>query len=63
MKRLSWFVIILVTFGASGCAGGVGPLRVASTVDITSKWAGSWATTNPALRSGAIEMTVTQTGQ
>ena len=62
MKRLSGIMISLVMLGVAGCAGRVGPLTVASTVDITSKWVGSWATTNPALGSGAIEMKVTQTG-
>jgi len=61
MKKLSGIIISLVMLGVSGCAGGVGPLTVASTVDITGKWVGSWATTNPALVSGTIEMRVTQT--
>ena len=62
MKRLLGIMISLAMLGVGGCAGGIGPLTVASTVDITSKWVGSWATTNPALGRGTIEMTVTQTG-
>ena len=62
MKRLSGIMISLVMLGVGGCAGGVGSPTVTPTVDITGKWVGSWATTNPALGSGTIEMTVTQTG-
>jgi len=60
--RFSAIVIGLVMLGVGGCAGGVGPPTLAPTVDITGKWVGSWVATNPALGSGAIEMTVVQTG-
>jgi len=63
MKALSGIVIGLVMLGMGGCASGVGPPAAAPTVDITGKWVGSWVATNPALGSGAIEMTLTQTGQ
>ncbi len=62
MKMLSGILIGLAMLGVGGCAGGVGPGTVAPTVDITGKWAGSWVATNPALGSGAIEMTLKQTG-
>jgi hypothetical protein len=63
MKTLSGIMIGLVMLVAAGCAGGgVGPATVAPTVDITGKWVGSWAATNPALGSGTIEMTLKQTG-
>jgi len=62
MKMLSGIMIALVTLVAAGCAGGVGPAAVAPTVDITGTWVGSWVATNPALGSGAIEMTLKQTG-
>jgi hypothetical protein len=62
MKKLSLMMIGLVVFAAAGCAGGVGPATVAPTVDVTGKWAGTWVATNPALGSGAIQMTLTQTG-
>ena len=62
MKTLSGILMVLVMLVAAGCAGGVGPATVAPTVDITGKWVGSWVATNPALGSGAIEMTVKQTG-
>ena len=61
MKTLLMIMISLVMLAVGGCAGGVGPLTVAPTVNTTGKWVGSWATTNPALVSGTIEMTVTQT--
>ena len=62
MKVLSRILVGLVMLGFGGCAGGVGPATVAPTVNITGKWVGSWVATNPALGSGMIEMTVTQTG-
>jgi len=61
MKVFSRILIGLVILGVGGCAGGIGPATVAPTVNITGKWAGTWAATNPSLGSGAIEMTVTQT--
>lgn len=62
MKTLSRIMIPLVMLVAAGCAGGVGPATVAPTVDVSGKWVGSWVATNPALGSGAIEMTLKQTG-
>jgi hypothetical protein len=62
MLRVSTIVIGLAMLGVGGCAGGVGPPTIAPTVDITGKWVGSWVATNQALGSGAIEMTVVQTG-
>jgi hypothetical protein len=62
MKMRSGITIALVMLMAAGCAGGIGPATVAPTVDITGKWAGSWVATNPALGSGTIQMTLTQTG-
>jgi len=62
MKIVSVIMMTLVTLVVGGCAGGVGPKEVAPTVDITGKWSGQWVATNPALGSGAIEMTVKQTG-
>jgi len=62
MKKFSLTIIVLLALTAAGCAGGVGPATVAPTVDVTGKWAGTWVATNPALGSGAIQMTLTQTG-
>ena len=62
MRKLSMTMVSLVVFAAVGCAGGVGPATVAPTVDVTGKWTGTWVATNPALGSGAIQMTLTQTG-
>jgi hypothetical protein len=62
MKALTWITMALALLVTAGCAGGIGPAEVAPTVDITGKWSGSWVATNPALGSGVIEMTVTQTG-
>src|SRR5258706_3848825 len=62
MKTFSGIMMALVMLVAAACAGGVGPATVAPTVDITVKWVGSWVATNPALGSGVVEMTVTQTG-
>jgi hypothetical protein len=61
MKTFSGSMIALVMLVAAGCASGVGPRTMAPTVDNTGKWAGSWVSTNPALDSGTIEMTVKQT--
>ena len=62
MKKLRGIAVVLVAFAVAGCAGasGVGPATVAPTVDITGKWVGTWVATNPALGSGAIEMTLKQ---
>ncbi|HXJ78400.1 MAG TPA: hypothetical protein VMS64_06925 [Candidatus Methylomirabilis sp.] len=62
MKIRSKVLIALALLMAGGCAGGVGPATVAPTVDITGKWVGSWAATNPSLGSGTITMNVKQTG-
>ena len=62
MLRVSTIVIGFVMLGVGGCAGGVGPPTITPTVDITGKWVGSWVAMNPAFGSGAIEMTVVQTG-
>ncbi len=62
MKTLSEIMMALVMLVAAGCAGGVGPATMAPTVDITGRWVGSWVATNPALGSGSIQMSVTQTG-
>ena len=62
MKTLSVIVIAMVVVAVGGCAGGFGPQETAPTVDITGKWSGQWVATNPALGSGAVEMTVKQTG-
>ena len=62
MKALSGILIGLVTLAVGGCAGSAGPSTAAPTVDITGKWAGTWAATTASLGGGSIEMTVTQTG-
>jgi hypothetical protein len=62
MKNLSGVMVVFLVFAATGCASSVGPATTAPTVDITGKWAGTWVATNPSLGSGAIEMTLKQTG-
>ena len=62
MNSLSRIMLGIAVLVAAGCASGVGPATVAPTVDVTGKWAGTWVATNPALGSGAINMTLTQTG-
>ncbi len=62
MKNPVVMMIVLVVLAGAGCAGGVGPATVAPTVDVTGKWVGTWAASNPSLGSGAMEMTIKQTG-
>ena len=61
MKTLSAILLGLLVLAATGCAS-VGPPTLAPTVDISGKWSGTWVATNPSLGSGAIEMTIKQTG-
>jgi len=61
LKTFSMMMLGLAVLVVTGCAGGVGPATVAPTVDVTGTWAGTWVGTDPALGSGAIEMTLKQT--
>src|SRR5262245_36132509 len=61
MKTFSKLTAAVAVLAAAGCSS-MGPATVAPTVDITGKWSGTWVATKPALGSGAIEMTVKQTG-
>lgn len=63
MKTFTRIMFALVALAMAGCAGGgVGPATVAPTVDVTGKWVGTWTAVRASLGSGAIEMTLKQTG-
>src|SRR5262245_53000048 len=61
MKKRLGIAIVLVLFAAVACQS-IGPATKAPTVDVTGKWAGTWASQTPGLGSGQIEMTVKQAG-
>jgi len=62
MKRVSPGLMLIVTLlGAAGCASGPSP-STPPTVDVTGNWIGTWTPTNPSFGSGAIQMTLQQTG-
>src|SRR5215831_20633570 len=62
MKTSTQIMIAFAALVVAGCAGGAGPATVAPTVDVTGKWVGTWTATRAALGSGAVEMTLKQTG-
>ena len=55
---IAMFTLVVVT---AGCQS-VGPQPTAPTVNVSGKWVGTWVALNPAMGSGTIEMTITQTG-
>ncbi len=61
MKTRQGIAIGLVLLAATACQS-IGPAVQTPTVDVTGKWAGTWASTTPGLGSGQIEMTLKQSG-
>src|SRR5262249_41374405 len=62
LKTFSMMMLVLVMLVVNGCAGGGEPATGAPTVDVTGKWAGTWVGTELAVGTGAIGMTLKQTG-
>src|SRR5262249_50239291 len=59
---LSGVLLIIATLAAAGCASTGPSPRTPPTVDGTRNWAGTWVPMNAALASGAIQMTLQQSG-
>ena len=54
-------LLVVATLAAAGCASGPSP-DTPPTVDVTGNWVGTWVPANPTLPSGAIQMTLQQSG-
>jgi hypothetical protein len=61
MRLIRAFVVAGAMVAMAGCASG-GTTIAPPTVDVTGKWAGTWAFRNPSLGSGQVSMDLKQTG-
>jgi len=55
-------LLVIATVLAAGCASTGPSMDAPPTVDVTGNWVGIWTPSNPTLPSGAIQMTLQQSG-